>query len=213
MFIGEVPTSVSEPIKARLLNSPYWPWYMITETTGYDPRYNDSIPDELSGEDPQFQHTVVNNHGEIASQHAWDIVAEPLWTYVVEHFSEQLGHFEKFRRIKINLLTKKESKHLYHTPHVDYDFPHTTLLYYVNDSDGPTYFFNEKYDGSRKKLTIHSKVEPRQGRFVLFDGHTFHASSNPQYHDYRCIINLNYISSSSADSSENLSEMLGSNQN
>ena len=67
MIIGNVPESVSEPIRATLLNSSYFPWYMITETTRYDPTYNDSIPDELSGEDPQFQHTVLNNKGEVTS--------------------------------------------------------------------------------------------------------------------------------------------------
>jgi|TARA_B100002019_G_scaffold16250_1_gene12789 hypothetical protein len=199
MIIGNVPESVSEPIRATLLNSSYFPWYMITETTRYDPTYNDSIPDELSGEDPQFQHTVLNNKGEVTSQSSYDLVVEPLWRYIVTNYDNELGSFENFRRIKINLLTKKESKHMYHTPHVDYDYPHKTLLYYVNDSDGPTYFFNEKYDGTRKKLTIKEKVEPRQGRFIIFDGHRFHASSNPQYHDYRCVVNFNYISNFSSN--------------
>ena len=93
----------------------------------------------------------------------------------------------------MNLLTRKETKHLYHTPHVDFDRPHWTLIYYVNDSDGGTYFFKQKYNGTRQKLEIDKVVEPRQGRFVLFDGLTYHTSSNPQYHDTRCVINFNFV--------------------
>ncbi len=191
MIFGEVPKLISEPAKAMMLLSAYWPWYLNTETTGYDGEYSDSIQDELSGEDPQFLHTVLNNNQEMISPNAYEKVAEPIWKHIVANYD--IPEFESFRRIKMNLLTKKESKHLYHTPHVDFELPHWTMIYYVNDSDGPTYFFKQKYNGERQKLEIDQIVEPRQGTFVLFDGLTYHASSNPKYHDYRSVINFNYI--------------------
>ena len=68
-------------------------------------------------------------------------------------------------------------------PHVDQDYPHTVLLYYINDSDGDTYFF--------KKKKIIDRVTPKQNRLVIFDGTTHHASSNPSK-GHRISLNLNY---------------------
>ena len=189
MIIGQVPTDVSESTKARIF-SPYWPWHLMTETTSYSTEYADSIRDELSGEDPQFMHTVVDNQGTMKSENAYKQGCEEVWKSIATQIDAE---FDMFRRIKINLLMRRETKHLYHTPHVDFDRPHWTVIYYVNDSDGATYFFKQKYNGTRQKLEIDNKVEPRQGRFVLFDGLTYHTSSNPQYHDTRCVINFNFI--------------------
>jgi|TARA_B100001996_G_scaffold263530_1_gene205549 hypothetical protein len=201
MYIGEVPKSISEPCKARLLHNSYWPWYINTETTSYDTNFATSIPDEVSGEDPQFLHTCINTLGEIVSPDAYEKVCEPVWKWIVSN--TEMPEFDSFRRIKINLLPRRETKHLYHTPHVDFDQPHWTIIYYVNDSDGPTIFFKQKYDGHKQKLELKQKVEPRQGRFVLFDGLHYHTSSNPQYNDWRCVINFNFISVSSENLNEN----------
>ena len=195
MYLGEVPKSISEPVKARLLHNPYWPWFLQTETTSYDKEFSTSIPDELSSENPQFMHTVLNTLGEIVSPDGYEKVCEPVWKWIVSN--TKMPEFSDFRRIKINLAPKRESNTLYHTPHVDFDQPHWTIIYYVNDSDGPTFFFKQRYDGTKQKLQIEQKVEPRQGRFVLFDGLQYHTSSNPQYNDMRCVINFNYTSSSS----------------
>jgi hypothetical protein len=40
-------------------------------------------------------------------------------------------------------------------PHVDTDFPHRTALFYLNDCDGDTIMYKEKYDPS-KRLDQHS---------------------------------------------------------
>ena len=203
-LIGQVPSNISEPTKARLLHNPYWPWYLQSETTSYDTEFNTSIKDSLSGEDIKFQHTVIDTLGSIVSPTAYERITEPIWKWIVANNDIEFG---QFRRIKINLLTRKETKHLYHTPHVDFDQPHWTILYYVNDSDGATYFFKNKYDGTSQKLEIQEKVEPRQGRFVLFDGLQYHASSNPQYNEKRCVVNFNFTSSIS----ENLSTTFAEN--
>ena len=69
MYLGEVPKSISEPVKARLLHNPYWPWFLQTETTSYDKEFSTSIPDELSSENPQFMHTVLNTLGALSASH------------------------------------------------------------------------------------------------------------------------------------------------
>lgn len=72
----------------------------------------------------------------------------------------------------------------HHDPHVDLNFPHTSLIYYVNDSDGDTVFFDNDY----KK--VHKKVSPKKGRCVIFDGLIPHGAGIPKTGP-RCIVNFN----------------------
>ena len=72
----------------------------------------------------------------------------------------------------------------YNDPHTDTDIPHTVILYYVNDCDGDTYFFNS--DG-----TVLDTVSPKKGRMVAFNGNTVHASSQPSK-GVRVTLNLNF---------------------
>ena len=41
-------------------------------------------------------------------------------------------------------MTTHTGKKFTHHPHIDYNFPHTASIYYVNDSDGDTIFFNQR---------------------------------------------------------------------
>ena len=69
--------------------------------------------------------------------------------------------------------------------HTDMKTPHTVALYYVNDADGDTFFF----DRNREVI---NRVTPKKGRMVVFDGLTLHASSMPSK-DYRISLNLGYV--------------------
>ena len=71
----------------------------------------------------------------------------------------------------------------FYTPHVDQNQPHIVVLYYVNDSDGDTYLFND--DG-----TVMRTVSPKKGRFVVFDGSIMHGGGVPKK-GVRSVINLN----------------------
>jgi hypothetical protein len=67
-----------------------------------------------------------------------------------------------------------------------------TILYYVNDSDGDTIIFNEKYNGnSLKNYSINKKISPQKGRCVMFRTNTFHSSGIPIKNLGRIIINYN----------------------
>ena len=58
----------------------------------------------------------------------------------------------------------------------------STFLYYVNDSDGDTIFFNK----NKKEI---KRVKPKKGTGVLFKSNTLHAGSNPINSDKRMVIN------------------------
>jgi hypothetical protein len=104
----------------------------------------------------------------------------------------------KVDRIRFGNFFKSDSFGI-HNPHVDFYFPHYTLLYYVNDSDGDTFIFNEKvnmYDSSKIKeypeeFTLLKRVSPKMGRAVLFNGLHYHSSSTPTKTDERTAININ----------------------
>lgn len=86
-----------------------------------------------------------------------------------------------------------------HAPHVDYYFPHYTLLYYVNDSDGDTFIFNELAESVYPPnvprypdtFTVDTSVSPKAGRAILFNGLRYHCSSLNTKSENRIAININ----------------------
>ncbi len=100
-------------------------------------------------------------------------------------------------RIKINAMTRNGptfTKDHYNIPHVDMPGPGLlSMVYYVNDSDGDTFLFNE-FQNSNKISTISLKqrVTPKKGRAVIFDSNRFHASSNPIETSTRFVVNFTF---------------------
>ena len=89
----------------------------------------------------------------------------------------------KVLRVLMNLQIRSLSdEHLINYPHVDSE-EETALsfLYYLNDSDGETYFFE---DGK-----IVKQFKPKKGTGVLFNSNILHAGSKPRYHNDRIAIN------------------------
>lgn len=87
--------------------------------------------------------------------------------------------------------------------HVDSFAPHYSIIYYINDSDGDTVFYNDTLgDRFKEWMSILSnnkdfsywkenkRVSPKKGRIVIFDGRIFHRSSYPTTQD-RYILNFN----------------------
>lgn len=85
------------------------------------------------------------------------------------------------------------------TPHVDWFKPHTSILYYLNDCDADTFFFDAKINtmedysnASTRKLNIIKRVTPKKNRAVLFDGSILHsASASTKFK--RVTVNLNFV--------------------
>ena len=75
-------------------------------------------------------------------------------------------------------------------PHVDAEYPHDVLLYYINDSDGDTIIFNEK-KGFCGTPTIKQTIKPKKGRLVMFNGHHLHAGELPRTNEKRLVLNIN----------------------
>jgi len=134
----------------------------------------------------QFSHQMYMYGEERASPHL------PAAMPVLKAIEYHCGSITLFR-CKINMLTPQPPYSSYepHVPHTDMKYddgakvPHLVCLYYINDSDGPTYFFNDN-------LQIEDLVEPKAGRAVIFDGSRLHASSSPVNNPFRLIMNIDF---------------------
>lgn len=73
----------------------------------------------------------------------------------------------------------------HYAAHTDFNFPHHVCLYYVNNADGATAF----YDEAGNKI---QEVIPKKGRVVFFDGLIMHGGGIPK-HGPRCIVNFDIL--------------------
>ena len=82
-------------------------------------------------------------------------------------------------------------------PHIDANKDHLVILYYVNDSDGDTVIYKNKFISEDKtpkfeELEEWKRVTPKSGRVVMFNGKHWHTAQQPE-HNVRCIINYNVV--------------------
>ena len=106
------------------------------------------------------------------------------------------ANFDRLLRFKINLTlpTKDTTIHTHSIPHVDFDTLDANLItaiYYINDSDGDTIIFNERYGSSIESLTVKKRITPKRGRLVVFDSGYYHAGNNPSTNTPRLTANIN----------------------
>jgi hypothetical protein len=144
---------------------------------------------EKSYESDQFVHALYQ---EGARRSAFFDVVFPMFYFLEDKTGVSLATVE---RMKANLLVKKAiDADAHNTPHVDIPAPPMkSLLYYVKDSDGDTFIFNETFDDTttrKKPLTIRKRISPRRGTAVLFDSNIWHASSNPRENQTRVVLNF-----------------------
>ena len=66
--------------------------------------------------------------------------------------------------------------------HNDLKYPHWVCLYYVNDADGDTIFYDDKKNEIKR-------VTPKKGRIAFFDGSIRHSSGIP-VNNKRIVINI-----------------------
>lgn len=125
---------------------------------------------------PGFAHLFFDRETGLQSDHI-DFVLPLLYSFIPSNNHELI-------RVKGGLLLSTNVG--YNNSHVDFNFPHTTALYYVNDSDGDTVFFDDSGE-------ITHREKPEKGKVIIFDGSIYHASSCPTLHTNRIAVNFNYV--------------------
>jgi hypothetical protein len=159
------------------------PWY-FNESTNVTTANGEAMAG--GGETFQFACKIDQGHPLLLPVH------EMFRMFINKHGIE----CKEIHRIKTNLLTRGSSSE-YHNVHIDQDYEHKVFLYYVNDSDGDTVFFDQFWSkdnpASLNSLTEQVRVAPKMGLGVVFDGLQYHTSTSPIQNDYRCVINLDFV--------------------
>ena len=101
-------------------------------------------------------------------------------------------------RARADMVTWQGKEEFVHPPHVDYPFSHTAAVYYINESDGDTVFYNVYPKDVPKgthytELKEYSRSSPKPNRLIIFDGELVHTGSSPTKHQNRVLINSDYI--------------------
>ena len=121
------------------------------------------------------------NSGEDNIEH-YDIALEP----ILKNFLHQ-----ELLSARTNLFTRMNTNYSYEEPdpngvglHTDHgmQFKYLTMIYYVNTTNGGTYFANGK-----------GAVQSIANRLVIFDGHTFHRHIYQTDEKARVATNINII--------------------
>ncbi len=179
-----------------------FPWYFLSEDVSYSTRdvmFGD-VPLLDMPEDEKsigFTHVLLDQDN---VESPWLPRFEPL-LYTVQ---DALPCPVQFLRVRLALQLNNGKTH-HNAPHTDSEKDHYAALYYLHDSTGDTVFF-EQYDDPKdgsveerwykartQKYTEHLRVKPQANKLFVFDGHTFHASSNPTGDSkWRIVLNLNF---------------------
>jgi hypothetical protein len=174
-----LPTAYQDALENVMLNANF-PWYLNAKTALLRPT---TVASSTTTDAPQFTHKFFTD---------WQPVSEyyNLVSLVTHHLmlTKNIDTSELIR-IKGNLNTPINNypKDHHYVAHVDCPdvTKYITAIYYVNDSDGDTKFFNSSGG-------ITDKVTPKKGRLVYFDGDTTHAGCPPINTNVRCVINFNF---------------------
>ena len=122
-------------------------WGYIEDSSG-------TVPDGAR-KFPSFAKPVFNDEDarKIIEQQGMDLLECPLYT-----LAEKGGQdIKKMTRVRLGMHVPDGSWTGPHGPHVDQTRPHMVILYYCNDSDGDTFFFERDH----KTCLLYTSPSPR----------------------------------------------------
>ena len=166
-----------------IMESANFPWYWNDSMVDYKTGSGDKSPGQLT-------HSFVYN-GEVSSPYFNKI------RVIVDAFIEKTGiKLKMINRFKANLnpktiITREELKAGYHRDlgesepnpqEEEFYSKFLSMIYYVNDSDGDTLFFDA--DGKETRVT------PKEGRIVWFPSYALHGGTPPEISKKRIVINF-----------------------
>ena len=171
-----------------------FPWFFI-ENVSIDPRDSELINDPLAHETSGFNHVSFDREWNVESFTYNNLL--PFFNKLKTMFGFTHQHLI---RARLSMKFQKDgfTSNNYNIPHVDYFFPHETLIFYLNDTDGDTRIFDQWHTYSEtdrptvpEEFTTQARVTPKANRLVWIDGLQYHTASNPIQGNKRVIININ----------------------
>jgi len=179
-----IPKKQQEDIK-NTLHSLKFSWFFLPDVTHFD---------NTIQQRPCLTHLYMVND---KVNSAWYELVTKISDSVNKKLKKKLRPTQVRSFLQLSLSEKFLGKGI-DTPHIDLDIPHTVYLYYVNDCDGDTVLYNYKSENGKEDIPyfedvkIIKRVTPKQGRVVVFDGMTWHSSSQPTK-GTRTIINFDMV--------------------
>jgi hypothetical protein len=175
----------------NFLRDPKFPWYLAVN------KMHHSVDQEtfLLHGDEDTRETLLLGHDFYRNSQR-NSENYKLSDFILDRFLSNTGiKIQELIRSKANLQSKAAwLDRLHHTtPHVDSLLEHTILIYYANDTDGNTVIFDRIAGDSKTQYNIIKEVEPKKGRFLLFNGKYYHAAKFALEHDIRLNINFNFV--------------------
>lgn len=140
----------------------------------------DLFPNQTTLDSPQFAHMFVNDYKENSP-------FTHLPIDVLTEFQKKVGLTKvNLQRCRYNItLARPDMKGSHLMPHIDsYVEGAFTAIFYVNDSDGDTLFF----EGNE----IAHRVTPKANSMVCFPNNIIHCAELSQDTPYRAVINYNF---------------------
>lgn len=173
-----------------MLKDEEFPWFLNQSLLNKKDAYKQLFTTDnvLQSEGFQFNHGFYSN-GFSKSPHV-EMVLEIFNRFATKHNIMNRA----ILRAKANLTTQDQSNK-YFAPHIDHPFDHMVFLYYVNDSDGDTVIYNERWQhmGENVSLTEKTRISPKAGRAICFDGRIYHTPLVPKTSPFRAVINLTFV--------------------
>lgn len=176
-IIDNVPGNIADSVEQWITGTKI-PWFYFNHTLGIDPKGQVQVhQDKYIVKDlPRFTHYFYPNS---TSRQQDEKYVLPLTSWLQKEFLPDY----RVLRVMGNLTTQMPEAGKYlNLPHIDSDGTKFTFLYYVNNSDGNTVFFQNS--------SIYKEVEPVKGTGVLFSSNTPHAGQVPSINKTRYVINI-----------------------
>jgi hypothetical protein len=173
----------------ELLSGSNFEWFYNDNVTGLAGWTAHSKPSHFN--EYGFTHSFWRvESGQVNTSAAWFI--QPLLFQILD-----VTDCDLIWRARADMVTWSKEEFI-HLAHVDCPFPNIAAVFYVNESDGDTIFYNVKLDDvpkdkNLKDLKEYDRVSPKANRLVIFDGDLLHTGCSPTKHKNRIIINSNYI--------------------
>lgn len=195
-----VPKSFQDTVVSRVQGDQYFPWFLlhrIGHPDHYGPGTTPKYLDPNITDDVGFFHMAFDGN---TSSPYYDFFCT-----ILEFFTEKTTiEVSKLLRIRLRYTHrgKDHSAKKYAAPHVDFytGRPYSTLVYYVNDSDGDTIIFDKIFNPQEEiydpviadPLPELIRVTPKKGSALFFNGHRFHAGNFPVNESSRIVINFDF---------------------
>ena len=185
IFDNFLPENTYQKIKDRIC-SPSHPWYFqnsITSIANKEPSINKF----------GFNFCIKAYNDDFGLR---DIEVKKTFDVLIDLYLKQKKVLKKARIVRTRMdMTVYSNESILYEPHVDINEPNLTSIFYVNDSDGNTVIYNQKWNpeqGINQELTVMEEIEPVGNRLICFDGLHIHTGHNPMKHSNRILINTNF---------------------